>query len=154
MNQKLLLLIVCLVITVDQATKSLAREFDSVQINPGIAFGLLSGGGGSGVGGGESSVGAAGRQAQLWLSSIFGVLFIVLLFAYLYADRLAAIGFGLFLGGAFSNGIDRVVWGGVQDWIPLPLVSLQNNLADVAIAIGVLVLIYAAYEKYGLSRSL
>ena len=144
MNQKLLLLIVCLVITIDQATKGVAREFGLMRLNQGIAFGLLS----------ESAAGDGGGQVPLWLSSIFGVLFIALLFAYLHADFYTAIGSGLFLGGAFSNGIDRVVWGGVQDWIPWPLVQLDNNLADVAIAAGVLILMYAAYEKFWLSHPL
>lgn len=40
---------------------------------------------------------------------------------------------GLFFGGAFSNLFDRVLVGGVRDWLPIPFTSVSNNLADWAI---------------------
>lgn len=43
----------------------------------------------------------------------------------------------LFLAGACSNLLDRVWWGGVKDWLPIPLTGLYNNLADWYITIAV-----------------
>jgi lipoprotein signal peptidase len=37
---------------------------------------------------------------------------------------------GVFLGGVLSNLADRVFWGGVRDWLPIPFTLLRNNLAD------------------------
>lgn len=54
---------------------------------------------------------------------------------------------GSFIGGAISNLVDRVIWGGVQDWIPvgrlwgwtkLPGTTLQNNVADWVIVLVLL----------------
>ncbi len=43
---------------------------------------------------------------------------------------------GLFFGGALSNILDRIVFGGVRDWLSIPFTSLNNNVADWAIFIG------------------
>ena len=44
-------------------------------------------------------------------------------------------GWYVILGGGIANLIDRLVWGGVRDFIYLPFMPVVN-LADVAITIG------------------
>lgn len=59
---------------------------------------------------------------------------------------------GLFFGGALSNIFDRVVWGGVRDWLPVPGLALHNNLADWSIALAVI--FFLAVELKTISSSL
>ena len=63
--------------------------------------------------------------------------------------RLAVIGLGLIIGGAIGNGIDRLAYGAVVDFVLLhgqiggkTYSWYVFNLADVAIVVGVLALLY------------
>jgi signal peptidase II len=61
--------------------------------------------------------------------------------------RLTALGLGLIIGGALGNGIDRVVWGAVADFFSFHVGSFRwyvFNLADAAIVVGVILLLYDA----------
>ena len=76
----------------------------------------------------------------------FGVAAVVFVIAVLYIRRtgemkgaLVDCSFGFLVGGAIGNGIDRLVFGQVTDFIPRSGGIL--NLADHAIEIGVLLLI-------------
>lgn len=61
------------------------------------------------------------------------------------ADRaLVRIGLAIALGGAFSNAIDRLIWGAVADFFHFHWGGWSFyifNIADVAITLGVLLLI-------------
>ena len=64
-------------------------------------------------------------------------------------SRLAAISLGLIIGGAFGNGIDRLAYGAVADFVLLHIETATwsfhwyvFNLADVAIVAGVVGLLY------------
>lgn len=62
-------------------------------------------------------------------------------------SRAAALGLGLIVGGAIGNGIDRVVWGAVADFFSFHVGTFRwyvFNLADVAIVVGVGLLLYDA----------
>lgn len=66
-------------------------------------------------------------------------------------NRVAAAGFGLLIGGALGNALDRLRHGAVADFLyfhtPISLGPLSNyvfNLADAAIFVGVLLLVYDA----------
>lgn len=48
---------------------------------------------------------------------------------------------GVFWGGVVANLLDRVLLGGVVDWLSLPFLKFQNNLADCAIVLGLLGLV-------------
>ncbi len=54
---------------------------------------------------------------------------------------------GLFLGGVWANTFDRVVYGAVRDWIPVPGLGLYNNLADWAIVCACILWIYLYFFK-------
>ena len=64
-------------------------------------------------------------------------------------SRLTALALGLIIGGAIGNGIDRLAYGAVADFVLLYLETATwrfnwyvFNLADVAIVAGVAVLMY------------
>jgi len=60
------------------------------------------------------------------------------------------IGFGLIFGGALGNLVDRIVLGGVLDFIDLHAGSLHwpaFNVADLGITIGVAVFAFTYFKK-------
>jgi lipoprotein signal peptidase len=54
---------------------------------------------------------------------------------------------GLFFGGVASNILDRVFFGAVRDWLPVPGLELYNNLADWAIFLSWAVFFIIALKK-------
>jgi signal peptidase II len=75
---------------------------------------------------------------------------ILLLAARLKWSRLATIGLLLFLGGGFSNLIDRVAMGSVIDFMNLGIGSFRTgifNVADVAIMAGIAILIVEPWRR-------
>jgi signal peptidase II len=92
--------------------------------NDGVAFGALSGGGG------------------LIVAVIAAALLGLVVYFASHADRaLVWLPTGLLVGGALGNLLDRAGDGEVTDFIKLPLWP-AFNLADVAITVGVLALVY------------
>jgi len=97
-------------------------------MNPGIAFGLLS------------------ESASKWVASLLMVtsIAVILLLAYLLVtgsagDPLNEVGFALITGGAAGNLVDRMLYGGVTDFLELHAGRFQwpaFNLADSAITVG------------------
>jgi signal peptidase II len=127
------------VVGIDQATKAIVRSsiprggshrfflgIDLVNTrNKGVAFGLLSGGGGVVI--------AVIAVALVALAAYFAT----------HADKpLLWLPTGLLLGGAVGNLLDRVRGDAVTDFIDLPLWP-PFNVADMAITFGVLSLLYA-----------
>ncbi len=126
------------VVVADQATKALVRAnidignrdgvFPGVELvhvrNRGVAFGLFADGG-------------------VVLVAIGAVCVVALLAFFATHSRrpLVWLPTGLLLGGAAGNLIDRLHQGYVTDFIDLPLWP-AFNLADSAITIGVLSLLY------------
>jgi len=127
-----------LVVALDQATKALVvatvdrgqRDgvLPGVEIvhvrNPGVAFGFLPEAGALGVG--------------LTIAALLGLL---AYFSLRSRKPLLWLPTGLLLGGAVGNLIDRVRIGSVVDFVDLPLWP-AFNLADTAIVVGVLALLY------------
>jgi signal peptidase II len=131
-------LVMAAVIALDQATKALVRSgvaigdsdgvFPGVEIvhvrNEGVAFSRFSGGG--------TVVAVIVGAALLALVAYFVT----------HLDKpLVWLPTGLLLGGALGNVIDRVRDGAVTDFIKLPGWP-AFNVADIAITLGVLVLLY------------
>jgi len=103
--------------------------------NTGISYGLFQ------------SEGALGQ----WLLLGFKAAAVVLLWVWLSraADRLTALSFGLIIGGAVGNAIDRLSYGWVADFVFFHVSGVDwrfnwyvFNLADVAIVAGVVGLLY------------
>jgi signal peptidase II len=126
------------VIAVDQLAKALVRSgleggerrdliagIELVNVsNSGIAFGLLSDGG-----------------ALLVVGIAVALLGLVFFFVTHTGRPLVWLPTGLVLGGAIGNLIDRALEGSVTDFVKLPHFP-AFNVADTAITIGVLALIY------------
>jgi signal peptidase II len=92
--------------------------------NSGIAFGLFSDGG-----------------ALLVVGTAIALLALVFFFVTHSGRQLVWLPTGLLLGGAVGNLIDRAVEGSVTDFVKLPHFP-AFNVADAAITIGVIALIY------------
>lgn len=62
--------------------------------------------------------------------------------------RWEKIGYGLILGGALGNGIDRFISGHVVDFLDFRLINFPIfNLADISINIGIWFLIIATFTQ-------
>src|SRR5580704_16414946 len=103
--------------------------------NTGISYGLFQ------------DQGPLGQAVLLGIK----VLAVALLWVWLAraSGRLAALSLGLIIGGAVGNGIDRLAYGWVADFVLFHISTAQwrfnwyvFNLADVAIVAGVLGLLY------------
>jgi signal peptidase II len=125
-------------VAADQAVKALVRTAiergEEVELllgiqlvnvrNRGIAFGLFAGGG-----------------ALLVIFAVAALAALLVFFAR-HRDRpLVWLPTGLLIGGALGNLIDRTLHGAVTDFVDLPLWP-AFNLADVAITLGVISLLY------------
>jgi signal peptidase II len=131
-------LVLALVVGLDQLTKALVRggievgEEDSVLPavslvhvrNTGVAFGAFSGGG------------------LVVVALVTAALGALLFYFFTHLDkRLVWLPTGMLLGGSIGNIIDRVRDGAVTDFVKLPAWP-AFNVADVAITVGVLALLY------------
>jgi signal peptidase II len=130
-------LVLAAVLAADQATKALVRgaiergdedpilpALKLVHVrNEGVAFGLD-------VGGSTLVVALIG----------FALLALVLYFARHSARPLMWLPVGLLLGGALGNIVDRIRDGAVTDFLKVPAWP-AFNLADVAITVGVVLLV-------------
>lgn len=107
--------------------------------NTGISYGLFQ---------------STGALAQ-WLLLGFKVLAVILLWVWLARaqTRITALSLGLIIGGAVGNGIDRLAYGWVADFVFFHISTATwqfnwyvFNLADVAIVAGVLGLLYESFR--------
>jgi signal peptidase II len=102
--------------------------------NPGISYGLFQ------------------HESAEWQWTLLAVkaVAIVLLWAWLAHTRskLTAVALGLIIGGALGNGIDRLTYGAVMDFVHFHVGSLSwyvFNMADSAIVVGVAGLFYGSF---------
>jgi signal peptidase II len=131
------------VLVADQLTKALVREtmrrgeedpilpaLKLVNVrNEGVAFGIDAGG-----------------QTLIVVLIAVALLALVVYFARHRAKPLIWLPVGLLFGGALGNIIDRIREGAVTDFLKIPAWP-AFNLADVAITIGVLSLIYVLERR-------
>ena len=65
-------------------------------------------------------------------------------------NLLDSIGFGLVIGGALGNLIDRVIYGYVIDFIDIYLFDYNYpifNIADMGVVIGVIIILISSFMK-------
>jgi signal peptidase II len=141
-----------LVLIVDQASKyavvsyvGFADRIDvlgsSVRLthirNPGAVFGIMKG--------------AATYFA--FFSAVAALVLLVVLFFARRASVMTRISLGMVLGGAVGNLIDRIRYGAVVDFIDIGISSQVRwpsfNVADVAITLGVIMLIVTTLKRPG-----
>lgn len=119
------------VILFDQVTKYIARYFGVAMLNSGISFGLFS-----------------NNSSLVFVAITFSILFFFYyLSSVIYSLSHHSLAFGLLFGGGLANCIDRLVYGGVWDFLPIPFTRLQNNIADYAIALSIFLLIWRYNKK-------
>lgn len=109
------LLVFVSTISIDQISKYFAKD---VIINTGVSFGLF--------------------PSSLLTVVLIGVL---LALAFKFGRDFYSINpsvTGIFFGGSISNIIDRLLYGGVRDFLPVPLIAVRNNLADWGIILSLL----------------
>jgi len=123
------LIVAVAVVIVDQLSKYEATQYGLISLNTGISFGLLA------------------HHTQLISSSILIAFAVLGMLAIKHYTKLHPRLIGLFIGGALSNIIDRFLYGGVRDWLPVPVVQIKNNLADWAIFVAVVYLLYCEWSK-------
>jgi signal peptidase II len=114
--------------------------------NTGISYGLFP------------QEGPLGQWALLALKTIAAVLLWIWLARAM--TRLTALALGLIIGGAVGNAIDRIAYGAVADFVLLHATTQTFdfkwyvfNLADVAIVVGVAVLLYEALVGSGAAKA-
>ena len=120
----------------DQNFKDLSPIFDlAMTCNVGVSFGMLG----------------TGSSLMRWLLTIFALVMVSVLFYVLSKteDKLSRLGIALIIGGAIGNGIDRMFFGAVTDFISveqlIPFFGWIFNIADSAITCGVIGLILASF---------
>ena len=68
-------------------------------------------------------------------------------------NNLEKLGYGLILGGALGNGIDRFFAGSVVDFLDFRLIQFPVfNLADVFINLGIVCLLIASFQSAPVSN--
>jgi signal peptidase II len=131
------------VLAADRATKFAIEHYTSVYFrfpvvsdivtlvhnqNPGIAFGVFS-----------NSNSPWLAPLLLLSSALVSALLVWLLMTGRIGGRLAQAGLALILGGAAGNALDRLIHGGVTDFVEIRLGTFSwpaFNVADSAISIG------------------
>jgi len=143
-ENKINLIIVSIIITLDQITKYIITlNYDyflnknififsiSYVRNYGAAFNIFEGN-------------------RLFLSSISIISSLILIYFIFFKGRLNLLdryGLSLILAGSLGNGIDRIIKGYVIDFINLKLFHFPIfNIADIAINIGCIILIFNYFK--------
>lgn len=117
------------VVVIDLLSKYEASRYGLVSLNTGISFGLL------------------GSKTEIVSSAILVAFAVLSVLAIRHFTKYQPRAIGLFIGGALGNMIDRFLYGGVRDWLPVPVLQVKNNLADWAIFAAVLWLLYYEWSK-------
>lgn len=111
--QRQILLMLVFAFGFDQLSKEAARFFGfAVQFNDGISLNLLSG------------------VAPEVLTIVTLLILVGLWYAFAETWKESPVLAGTFFGAGLSNIFDRVWYGAVRDWLPIPGTTVTNNLAD------------------------
>ncbi len=96
-----------------------------------------------------------GHEWLRWLSLVVSLILIVIGLLRSFGNIWEQLGFGLILAGAAGNGIDRLFFGSVVDFIDIRLISFAIfNWADVSINLGIIcLLIYSFFDRSPRSNS-
>lgn len=126
-RQKLFLGFLSLIL-IDQSSKFLIYDAEKHVLNKGISFGIIF--------------------LQNQSLTVLILMLIVGLAFFFWQKKYWNWGSIFFLAGAMSNFIDRIMYGGVKDWLIIPFFGLKNNLADYFIFVG-LILMLAKEINFG-----
>jgi lipoprotein signal peptidase len=110
----------------DLALKQWVPESHTV-INQGVFFGLL--------------------PSTIWVYIMVMVLILVLMVWYRSTNRKESVALTLIWAGGAANLLDRIITGGVRDFIFYPLLNVYGNAADIYLVLGMLGMIYYTAVK-------
>lgn len=114
-----------LTIFFDQTSKFLVTLFGvAVSYNSGISFTVFN------------------QGNSQFLTVLLGMLIYFLYMSFKEYWQENSLATGLFFGGAIANLFDRLLFGAVRDWLYIPFTQIQNNLADWAIFVGLVLLFW------------
>lgn len=95
-------------------------------------------------------------EENTWMITIISLMIIMGVIYYVYKNKpsnnIENIGYGMVIGGALGNFIDRIIYGYVIDFIDINLFGWNYpvfNIADVMIVIGVFLLVIDAWRCRG-----
>jgi len=125
-KEKRKIILFLLILIFDRILKQYYKTKNSFNLNIGVSFGLFSN----------------KNQNYFYLVSLIILLFLVVL---AYKNRKKSEYFLLIFGGA-SNLCDRICFGGVIDYIKIPLFPIFN-IADIMIFIGIIKLLIDLFGK-------
>lgn len=128
MVKKTFIVVSCLTIFFDQLAKLIVKGTGNYSVNTGALFGLFK-----------------GTNYLLVALSLIYLAFITFYYKKLPKNKYAQIFFALITGGLIANTLDRILLGGVIDFINLGFWP-SFNIADAAVTTGVIGLI-ACYLK-------
>ena len=86
----------------------------------------------------------------LYIFLISSVILVLIIYANKLNQKYYFLIFGLIIGGALGNLIDRILYGAVVDFIDLHYMNLHwyvVNIADICISIGCILLVLAEIRK-------
>jgi signal peptidase II len=106
------------IVLLDQFTKYLATQAGISHINQGVSWGLIS------------------TESQVVLTTAIIFLMIALWLWQKPLWKRYPVVAGLLFGGGISNIIDRILFKGVIDWLPVPGINVSNNIADWSITLA------------------
>lgn len=135
MKKKISLVIFAVAIFLDQLSKYIAiKNGLELTLNPGISLSFLG-------------------FLPSGIMSVLLFALVILIFYFFKKEWLSCpMATGLFFGGAVSNLVDRLYFGGVRDWLPIPFVSVHNNLSDWFIFAGLVLIILKSLKSEKLSN--
>jgi signal peptidase II len=132
-------LIVFVVILLDQVAKFFVSKFlvvgDCVFSFPGFCLTYSE----------NFGAGFSILQGHVWLFVFVALFFLALIFfnfSKLPKENYVQLGFALFVGGTFSNLLDRLFRGFVVDYFDLRFLGFSNNLADITLSVGAVLIAY------------
>ncbi len=108
------------ILVLDQSSKLFAQEWLRVGFNSGIALAWLEG------------------LPSLWVTTLIGLSGLLLAWFGRRTWSKYTLFSAIFWGGVSSNFLDRLLLGGVVDWWPWSVLNLTNNVADLAIILGLM----------------
>jgi len=118
-----------MVILFDQSSKFVAQQKGIVIYNTGVSLGLFT------------------LVPRMFLTVALLALLIGVALIFRSIWQQIPLASGLFFGGGISNLLDRLIAGGVRDWLPIPLMTIHNNLADYAIGLGLVTMIFLTLRQ-------
>ena len=92
----------------------------------------------------------------IYIFLIGSVILVLIIYANKLNQKYYFLIFGLIIGGALGNLIDRILYGAVVDFIDLHYMNLHwyvFNIADICISIGCILLVLAEITKKPIDKS-